>query len=644
MAFQVSPGVNISEIDLTAGVQTVSTSAGAFVGPFQWGPALEVVNIGSEADLVQRFGKPDIDTYENWFSAASFLAYSNQLKVIRAVSTGALNASCNTSTGGVLVKNETDYENTYPTGEANTYGFAIAKYPGELGNSLKVSVCPSANAFEDDTVTGSLTFTANSTTVSGTGTTFTSDLVVGDYITANGKSYQVASITNNTSLQLKTVALDSIATVSSGDWTRTWEYASQFGSGAPGTSDWAANRGGSDDELHVVVVDEDGLFTGVAGTVLERYAYLSKAIDAKTLSGETNYYAKVLNRNSAYMYWMSAMATNGSTYLDHWGEAATNAFGADDVPYTSSFADGTADNSNISNGDKELGWDLFADADSQDISLLITGPAIVDAADATLANYIINNIAETRKDCIAFVSPSSNSVVNHIGAEIDNVLADRNALPSTSYAVMDSGWKYMYDKYNDVYRWVPLNGDIAGLAARTDTTNDPWFSPAGFTRGNIKNVVKLAWNPKQLDRDDLYAKGVNPVVSFPAQGVLLYGDKTLLSRPSAFDRINVRRLFIVLEKTISRYAKSQLFEFNDEYTRSAFRNVVEPFLRDVKGRRGITDYLVVCDSTNNTENVIDQNQFVGDIYIKPTRSINFIQLNFVAVRTGVSFQEVVGAV
>ena len=637
MAFQVSPGVNVSEVDLTAGVQTVSLSTGAFVGPFQWGPALEVVNVGSEADLAQTFGKPDTDTYKYWLTAASFLAYSNQLKVIRAVSTGALNAACNGA--GVLITNETDYENTFPTGDAD-YGFAIAKYPGSLGNSLKVSICPSATAFNDTSVAGSLALTANSKTVTGTTTNFSTDLIVGDYITANGKSYQVASITNATSLQLATVALDTIASVSSGNWTRKWEYASEFGSGAPGTSGWTSDRGGANDELHMVVVDEDGVFTGVAGTVLERYAYVSKASDAKTLSGETNYYAKVLNRNSAYVYWMSAQSAN----TDHWGEAATNTFGAAVLPHTDSLANGDADNDNIANGDLQTAWDLFADADSQDIGLLVTGPAIVGSADATLANYIINNIAEVRKDCVAFVSPSSNSVVNNAGSEATDVLADRAALPSTSYAFMDSGWKYMYDKYNDVYRWIPLNGDIAGLAARTDTTNDPWFSPAGFTRGNIKNVVKLAWNPKQLDRDDLYSKGVNPVVSFPAQGVLLYGDKTLLSRPSAFDRINVRRLFIVLEKTISRYAKSQLFEFNDEYTRSAFRNVVEPFLRDVKARRGVTDYLVVCDSTNNTANVIDQNQFVGDIYVKPTRSINFIQLNFVAVRTGVSFQEVVGAV
>ena len=640
MAFQVSPGVNVSEVDLTAGVQTVSLSAGAFVGPFQWGPAFEVTNIASEADLVNTFGKPDTDTFKYWFSAAAFLAYSNQLKVVRAVTGDALNAS--DSGGGVLVKNQTDYEVTFPTG-ANTYGFAIAKYPGDLGNSLKVSVCPSATAFTDTTVAGSLALTANSKTVTGTSTNFSTDLIVGDYITANGRSYQVASITNATSLQLATVALDTIASVTSGNWTRKWEYASEFGSGAPGTSDWADARGGAADEMHVVVVDEDGAFTGVANTVLERYAFLSKANDAKNNAGDPNYYANVLNRKSAYIYWMSAQGSN----TDHWGEASTNTFGADATPYTASLSDGLTDNSTIAGGDIapiETGWDLFADPDSQDISLLITGPSVVNGADATLANYVIDNIAEVRKDCVAFVSPSSNSVVNHAGSEVTDVLADRNALTSTSYAVMDSGWKYVYDKYNDVYRWVPLNGDIAGLAARTDTTNDPWFSPAGFNRGVVKNVVKLSWNPKQLDRDDLYSKGVNPVVSFPAQGVVLYGDKTLLSRPSAFDRINVRRLFIALEKTIARYAKSQLFEFNDEYTRAAFRNVVEPFLRDVKARRGVTDFLVVCDETNNTPNVIDQNQFVGDIYVKPNRSINYIQLNFVAVRSGVSFQEVIGGV
>jgi phage tail sheath protein FI len=261
---------------------------------------------------------------------------------------------------------------------------------------------------------------------------------------------------------------------------------------------------------------------------------------------------------------------------------------------------------------------------------------------ATVPNYLIG-IAESRKDCMVFVSPKYADVVNN-ATPATSIVSTAGALTKSSFAVMDSGWKYQYDKYNDVYRWVPLNGDIAGLCVRTDLERDPWFSPAGLQRGVIKNVIKLAWSPAKADRDTLYKAGVNPVVSFPGEGTILYGDKTLQNRPSAFDRINVRRLFIVLEKSIARAARSSLFEFNDEFTRAAFVNLVEPFLRDIKGRRGIYDYKVICDTTNNTPEVIDQNNFVGDIYIKPARSINFIQLNFVAVRTGVSFEEIVGSV
>jgi phage tail sheath protein FI len=286
-------------------------------------------------------------------------------------------------------------------------------------------------------------------------------------------------------------------------------------------------------------------------------------------------------------------------------------------------------------------WDLFADTSSVDISLIIAGKA-AGASGTQMANYIIDNIAESRKDCVVFVSPQKTDVVRTDGAESDSVVAFRDDLRSTSYAVMDSGYKYQYDKYNDVYRWVPLNGDIAGLTARTDQTRDPWFSPAGFNRGSIKNVVKLAWNPKQAARDVLYGKGVNPVVTFPGQGTILFGDKTLLNKESAFNRINVRRLFIILEKAIANASNVMLFEFNDEFTRAQFKNLVEPFLRDVQGRRGIYDFRVVCDETNNTSEVIDSNRFVGDIYIKPAKSINFIQLNFVAVRSGVEFDEIVG--
>jgi phage tail sheath protein FI len=287
-------------------------------------------------------------------------------------------------------------------------------------------------------------------------------------------------------------------------------------------------------------------------------------------------------------------------------------------------------------------FDLFASAEEVDVSLILQGKAVGSANNAQLANYIIDNICESRKDCVAFISPAKDDVVSAAGNETTNMVGFRNASRSTSYAVLDSGYKYQYDKYNDVYRYVPLNGDTAGLCVRTDDTRDPWFSPAGFNRGQIKNIIKLAYNPDKANRDILYKANINPVVTFPGQGTVLYGDKTMLTKPSAFDRINVRRLFIVLEKAIATAAKYTLFEFNDEFTRAQFKNLVEPFLRDVQGRRGIYDFKVVCDSTNNTGEVIDRNEFVGDIYIKPARSINFIQLNFVAVRTGVEFSEVVG--
>ena len=714
MAFLVSPGVNVSEIDVTAGVQNVSLSSAGFAGPFQWGPALDVINVGSEQDLVQTFGKPDANTATYWFSAASFLAYSNQLKVVRAIASTALNATpeAKTATGvtatvtngsttvtlsagtanaelvagrtilingtsrvidsvtnatslelttawatanaagatikyyGTLIKNESDWDANYSTGISG-YGMVAAKWAGELGNSLKISMCPSANAFTTDAtgLSGNVVFSAGNTTVVGTGTAFNTELVIGDYITAGGVKVQVAAVANATSLTLMDAPTTNVTTTDA--WTREWEYAYLFDA-APGTSNFAADRSGVTDELHLVIVDENGLFSGVPGTVLEKYAFASKASDGRDGNGVNNYYVNLLNRNSAYVWWLAHDSVTSTT---NWGgTTAGTTFAADVLPLTESFVGGVSHNSTFASGAGAdalmTAYDLFENTDVYDVSLLVSGPAIVRAnsstTDTSVASHLVS-LAESRKDCVVFLSPAANSVINQAANEVDLILADRTTFNS-SYAFMDSGWKYTYDKYNDVYRWVPLNGDIAGLAARTDTTNDPWFSPAGLTRGVIKNVVKLAWNPKQADRDDLYKVGVNPVVAFPGQGVLLYGDKTLLTRPSAFDRINVRRLFITLEKTIARYAKSQLFEFNDEFTRAAFRNAVEPFLRDVKARRGITDYLLVCDGTNNTADVIDNNQFVGDIFVKPTRSINFIQLNFVAVRSNVAFQEIVGGV
>jgi len=555
MAFQLSPGVNVSEIDLTTIVPSVATSIGAFAGPFAWGPAGEIITISDEVRLADRFGKPDSTNYEYWFSAANFLAYTNTLKIVRAVNIATTrNAIANNSATAVLIQNEDDWEQNYSTGQGAVGEFA-ARFPGAIGNSLKVSM-------------------ADANTYSG------------------------------------------------------WTYASSF-TATPNTSSYATNQGGSFDELHMIVVDEDGKFTGTKGTVLEVFPFASKASDAKDDSGNSIYYKNVIAAQSKYIQWMDH-PTAGS----NWGGNAATAFANLTANVTVSLANGA--DGTISTANVVTAYDFFDNADSVDISLVVSGPA-----NQTLADSLIS-MAESRKDCMIFLSPEKADVVNNAGDEAADTVTYRNTLTSTSYAVLDGNWKYQYDKYNDVYRWVPLNGDVAGLCARTDQERDPWFSPGGLNRGIVKNIIKLAYNPTKTDRDTLYVKGINPVVTFQGEGTVLFGDKTLLSKPSAFDRINVRRLFIVLEKAIARAARFSLFEFNDQFTRAQFVSLVEPFLRDVQGRRGITDFRVVCDETNNTGEVIDRNEFIGDIYIKPARSINFIQLNFVAVRTGVSFDEVVG--
>jgi phage tail sheath protein FI len=411
-----------------------------------------------------------------------------------------------------------------------------------------------------------------------------------------------------------------------------WSYKANFDS-APSTSTYAANIGGSNDELHVVVVDEDGLWTGTPGTVLEKFAFVSKASDVKKSDGTNNYYKDAINTGSQYIYWMDHTIEG-----TNWGTSSANkAFATIGSAVTRSLSGGV-DNLTATDGQLETAYSLFADDAQYDISLIPMGKA-----SATVVNYVISNVAEVRLDCVVFASTqdvdTAEPIIGTGSAATDKMVAYRNALPSTSYAVLDSGFKYQYDRYNDKYRWVPLNGDTAGLCARTDYTNDPWFSPSGLNRGQIKNVVKLALNPTKADRDVLYKSGINPVVTFPGEGTVLFGDKTLLAKPSAFDRINVRRLFIVMEKAIATAAKYQLFEFNDPFTRAQFKNLIEPFLRDIQGRRGITDFAVKCDESNNTGQVIDSNNFVADIFVKPNRSINFITLNFVAARSSISFSE-----
>lgn len=557
MAFQVSPGVQVNEIDATGVVPAVSTSIGGFAGSFNWGPVDTIVTVSSEKELAETFGSPDSNTFKYFLTAAAFLKYGNALKVVRAV-TGHDNATA--AGGGLLIKNRDHYDTLTGISE----GAWAAKYPGELGNSIKVSVC-----------------TADATA-----------------------------------------------------WA-AWAYSSSF-SAIPGTSDYATNLGqtSAEDELHAVVIDVSGKWTGKAGTVLETFEFLSQGSDAKKADGTTNYYKDVINNNSKYVWWIGVPTglTNSGAAI-----AVTSSYATPTAAVDNTLSAGTDDNAPTV-GEIAVGYDHFEDAETVDVNLLFAYP------DANAANTIANDlisIAIARKDCMAFVSPPIEDTVGTSTPGVD-VKAWADTLTSSSYAAADSSALYVYDKYNDEYRWIGAAGHSAGLCANTDNVADAWFSPAGVNRGQILGITKLAFNPKKADRDSLYKARVNPIVSQPGQGTFLFGDKTLLSRPSAFDRINVRRLFIVLEKAISTAAKAQLFEFNDEFTRAQFRNIIEPFLRDVKGRRGVTDFSVICDTTNNTGQVIDTNGFVADIYIKPARSINYITLNFVATRTGVDFSEIAG--
>ena len=641
MAFQVSPGVLVQERDLTRIIPAVSTSIGAIAGEFRKGPLDEIVSISSENDLVDTFGEPDSNNFEVFFSAANFLQYSNSLRVVRAAQTNLVNA---TSTGcGLQIKNTTHYQDNYADGSGVVGTFA-ARTAGAWGNSLQVSTCPSATAYEEE---GATTVNDGATAVGDTVVTVTdgTQLNVGDIISFSttaatndyddGHQYRITGISTH---DLTIVQKDSgsgglLTTLTNGaNVRRRWRYYDSVGTG-PGTSPFVSDRSGSGDEIHVVVIDEDGGETGVPGTVLETFEKLSKAADAKTPQGDSNYYPDVIYAKSQYVYWMDHN-TSGS----NWGSNASGTtFTAVDTPTLESLSGG-ANGSSVTTGQKKTAYEKFQDAETVDVGLIIAG-----SGDGTHVENLIT-IAEIRKDAVVFASPERADVVNVSNSETQksNVIDFFNSRSSSSYCVFDSGYKYMYDKYSDVYRFVPLNGDIAGLAARTDLVADSWFSPAGFNRGNIRGAVKLAFNPSKSQRDELYMKRINPVCTFPGQGTVLFGDKTALSSPSAFDRINVRRLFITLEKAISTASKFQLFEFNDEFTRANFRAIVEPFLREVQGRRGITDFLVVCDNTNNTGDVIDRNEFVAEIFVKPNRSINFIKLQFVATRTGVAFEEVAG--
>ena len=731
MPFTISPGVVTKEIDLTAVVPEISMTEGAIAGPFRWGPSYWSTTVSNETELVSRVGKPDAASYKTFFTAASYLAYSGSLKVVRTPNTiDAKNATMDSS-NTVYVANDEVYENTYDPdmgGTANDdYGPFVAKYAGDFGNSLRVSICGAtrANTTHDGTLNSntdvsptctSIVYTHANTTVIGVDTTFRTDVAVGDVLFWDSKYALVETVTDDTHLvasgdsagmasaaaytrrkrsafgqpasdmvgtcaasangvtitgtgtsfltqytigdlvklvgtaeerKVSAIASASSMTVSepfalvaaANTHSRRWEYADAFDS-EPVTSSHARRNSGNYDEVHIAVVDEDGEFTGANNTVVETYTG-SVAAGAKGEDGQSIYYKDLINRKSAYLRWMDHSASgdvdallNGGTTA--WGGAASGTFNGKGIIVSGSLTGGAA-GSTPTAGNVQTGFDKYKNAEEIDVTLLITG----DASVATQI-HVINNIAEYRKDCVAFVSPLQANVVDNAGSEVDDVVDHRNSMPSSSYAFMDSGWKYMYDKYNDVYRYIPLNGDIAGCCAFTDQARDPFWSPAGLDRGNIRNAIKLPFNPNKTQRDSLYKNGVNPVTAMPGSGILLFGDKTLLAKPSAFDRINVRRLFILLEKSIANMAKSFLFEFNDAFTRSRFTSTVEPFLTDIQGRGGVQDFAVVCDDSNNTAEVVDRNEFRGDIYVKPSRSINFIQLQFVAVRSGVEFSEIIG--
>lgn len=646
MAFTVSPSVIIREVDASATVPAIATPPGAIAGVFGWGPVNEPILVTSEDNLVNRFGKPTGDNFETFFTAADFLAYGSPLFVTRA-DNEAIAATATASEDILDANGDVVGTTTF------TAGFQ-AKYKGSIGNSIDVAYCrgddfESTVILEGDIPTNTIGQIGSPTPqeIQFNSTSFTFQMAKVDKLTNGEDSFNpqdIVIIGNDTFgyQELEVVSFvetgvdangapeantDIIAAyeytlsfasrytlaITDADeiaLTRKWKHASLFGKPAS-----------DNNHYHIVVLDNDGTISGTAGAVLETYNDVSKVAGAQLNDGTDNYYVSVIENKSSWV------KTANTTYF----AAATTAY--------ETLTGGTngLSETNVTLASLGPAYDTFKNANEIDISFVLTGKS--DAL-ATIPNYIVSNIVDYRKDCVAYISPSRGVAVDEAtsNGKLTKIINWRNQLQNSSYWFMDSGYKYRYDKYNDVYRWVPLNGDMAGLGARVES----WESPAGFRKGVVKNVVKLSFNPDKSQRDQLYAKDINPVMSQVGQGVVLFGDKTGLGTTSAFDRINVRRLFIAVEKAIATAAQSFLFELNDEFTQTQFKNAVEPFLRDIQGRRGIIDFRIVSDTSLNTPTVIDQNRFRANIFIKPARSINVIELTFVATRSGVEFDEIVG--
>jgi phage tail sheath protein FI len=572
-----SPSIVVKEVDLTGVVPNVQSTTGAIVGNFRWGPVRKATLVDTEATLAATFATPSSTTAVDFLSAAYYLKYSNSLYVVREATAAARNANAQAAST-IVVRNKDHYDtiaSTFGTdsGEVNS-GSWIARFPGTLGNSLKVSICPAGSD-------------------------------------------------------------------SSGTHFSTWSYRSAF-DGAPGTSAYASARNSSNDECHVVVVDEDGLFTGTPNTVLERYAYVSLASDAKTSDGSTNYVKEVINNGSNYIYLATFEGT--LTSLTNAGTTAVSrTYSASATGDITTSLSGGADSGTLTTSDYATGHNLFEDVDTITVDFLIA-PGMTSANDqVTVVNDLVSTAGTVRKDCVVVTSPDRTAVVG-AATPVTTSIITTDQFTRSSYLIVSNNYLKIYDKYNDQYIYIPDASSVAGIMAASDLNAAPWFSPAGQRRGAVLGVTALAYSATKTERDTLYKAGVNPVANIPGQGTLLFGDKTFLARPSAFDRINVRRLFLTMERAIAIAARNVMFEFNDEFTRAEFVNIVEPFLREIQGRRGITDFRVVCDETNNTPAVVDRNEFIANIFVKPARSINYVTLNFVAVRTGVEFEEVVGTV
>jgi hypothetical protein len=580
-----SPAVTVKEIDLSGVVPNVQTSTIAFVGNFGWGPVGEATLVSDESGLVSVFSAPTKDNTVDFHSAAYFLRYSNSLQLVREVDSDAKNSIGANSAGtytNPTIGNLDAYESL--TSDSDNGAF-IAKYPGQLGDSIKVSIC----AVSDSDGGGLVNFD-------------------------------------------------------------NWTYKDQFDA-APATSAFASGLGCKNDEIHVVVEDRDGGITGVPGTVLETFPFLSVASNAKTEDGTVNYYREVLKLKSKWIFagkWETNFADNvNDMHGTEWDTPAT-LVGTEDFKAVSKTAkdtwefDGGISSSSLGTDDILRGFDKFEDKEAIEVDFLIAPQQIADLAQKTVVNDLVATAGSLRKDCVVVASPSRNAVV--VTGTNSAVLTCNNGYTKSSYLVQDNNYLKVFDKYNDQYIKIPAASSTAGLMAATDLVAAPWFSPAGSRRGRYLGITDIILSPSKGERDALYKAGINPIANLPGQGIMLFGDKTNMSRPSAFDRINVRRLFLAIERAIAIAGRGVMFEFNDEFTRAEFVNIVEPFLREIKGRRGITDFRVVCDGTNNTPAVVDRNEFIASIFIKPARSINYVTLNFVAVRTGVEFEEVVGTV